>query len=270
MQRLRPGLLIACTLVLSACATSRPELPYPAFIQADELPDVFMAALPGVRAKQFAGSPQTRRSSNRIALPPNWSGTTGASPGKSLELYVLRGEITVGRTKLAEGGYAWFPPGDSGANLASATGAVVLYFLDDANPDNALKTPIVYSSHAAEWQPLPDRPRATGMRIKPLRHDPGSGARTWLLEVTPAASVPWQLRRRSLEGYLLSGEYRGSECFRGKPVSDVYTGGGYFLRPPETVHGGPAERAIRTSVWLLRTKGEAEPVYVDGCRAAAG
>ena len=54
----------AATLVLSACAATAPQPPYPAFIQVDDLPNVFIAGLPGVRAQQLAGNPQTRRSSN--------------------------------------------------------------------------------------------------------------------------------------------------------------------------------------------------------------
>ncbi|MEQ8207099.1 MAG: hypothetical protein RIA65_13050, partial [Woeseia sp.] len=129
-------LLVCLSLALAGCAATRPQLPYPVFVQADELPDVFLAALPGVRAKQFAGNPQTRRSSNRIVLPANWTGSSGASPGKSLELYVLYGEMRVGDLTLQPGGYAWFPPGFSGANLSTSYGAEVLYFLDDANPQN--------------------------------------------------------------------------------------------------------------------------------------
>lgn len=269
MRLLRIAALVLLAAAPAGCAAGRPDVPYPAFIQADELPDVFMAALPGVRAKQFAGSPQTRRSSNRITLPPDWQGTTGASPGKSLELYVLEGEITVGRTRLDSGGYAWFPPGDSGANLKSSAGAVVLYFLDDANPDNAWRTPIIVNSNSAVSEPLPDTPRH-GMRTWLLRHDPGSGARTWVLEVAPSASIPWQLRRQVTEGYLISGEYEGTECVAGRPVTGTYSAGGYFHRPAETVHGGPSERAVTTSVWLLRASGDAEPVYVDGCRQPGG
>lgn len=260
-------LLILLTVTLTGCATGRPELPYPVFIQADELPDVFLAALPGVRAKQFAGNPQTRRSSNRVVLPNNWKGTTGASPGKSLEIYVVYGEVKVGDLTLRPGGYAFFPPGFTGAGLSSDFGAEILYFLDDANPQNTIQTPIIYSAEVVPWQPVSEREQDKGLMMKPLRSDPGSGARTWLLQVSPQARVPWQMRRRILEGYLISGQYQGSECFGGKPVSGEYTEGGYFFRPAEVVHGGPQEKALTTSIWLLRIKGAAEPVLVDGCSA---
>ena len=260
-------LLVCLLLTLAGCATTRPQLPYPAFVQADELPDVFLAALPGVRAKQFAGNPQTRRSSNRIVLPAQWSGSSGAAPGKSLEIFVLFGEMSVGNLTLSPGGYAWFPPGFSGANLSTVYGAEILYFLDDANPQSQFRSPIIYSSEIVDWQAISNAAEQKGMMIKEMRHDPGSGARTWLLQVSPEARTPWQSRDRVLEGYLISGRYQGSECAAGESVNAVYTEGGYFHRPANTVHGGPDERALETSVWLLRVQGDSQPLVAGACTA---
>jgi hypothetical protein len=85
---------------LSACAGGPPEAPYPAFIQVDELEDIFMATLPGIRAKQLAGDPQTRRTSNRINLPPDWKGTSGGMPGRSMEIFVLAGALKLADIEL--------------------------------------------------------------------------------------------------------------------------------------------------------------------------
>lgn len=222
--------------------------------------------MPGVRAKQFAGNPQTRRSSNRIALPADWSGTTGGSPDKSLELYVLRGELRIGDLTLRAGGYAFFPAGYRGANLNTGQGAEILYFLDDANVASVIGTPLVASSDSLHWRPLSSRDADRGLALKELRHDPGSGARTWLLRVTPEAGTAWQSRTRSLEAYLVSGRYVGVECVAGRPVPGEYRDGGYFLRPAGAVHGGPAEKALETSVWYLRQHGESSITQVDACR----
>lgn len=262
---MRKLLLNAVLLALAGCAAPASKLPYPAFIQADELPDVFLAGLPGVRAKQFAGNPRTRRSSNRVVLPAGWSGTSGASPDKSLELYVLFGEVRIGDLTLRPGGYAWFPPGFAGANLSTRYGSEILWFLDDADPASVIGTPIIYSSKIVEWQPLSAREADRGLRIKEMRRDPGSGARTWLLEVSPDASIDWRRRPLPLEGYLVSGHYRGVECAAGRAVTGEYVEGGYFHRPAGVVHGGLQERALQTAVWLLRVAGPAEPVTVDGC-----
>ncbi len=101
---------------VAACASGPPKLPYPAFIQSDELDDIFLASLPGVRAKQFSGDPQTRRTSNRIDLPPGWEGTTGGAPGKLLEILVLSGDLEVADISLGLGGYLQIPPGSFGFN----------------------------------------------------------------------------------------------------------------------------------------------------------
>ncbi|MGB5352318.1 MAG: DUF4437 domain-containing protein [Woeseia sp.] len=253
--------LLFSLAVLAGCAASRPNLPYPAFVQADELPDVFFANLPGARAKQFIGDARTRRSSNRVVLPANWSGTSGAAPDKSLELYVLYGEMKIGDLTLRPGGYAYFPPGFHGSNLSTAYGVELLYFLDDANPANIIRTPIIYSSEIVDWQPVESA--TSGVSVKEMRSDPGSGARTYLLRVTPQATTGWIKRAAVLEGYLISGRYQGSECFAGKPITGVYTEGGYFHRSAGIVSGGPQEKALEASVWLLRTLQKADVVAAD-------
>ncbi len=129
-------------VLLAACASGPPTLPYPAFVQVDELEDIFMASLPGIRAKQLAGDPQTRRTSNRIDLPPDWSGTTGGSPGRSLEIFVISGQLMIADIELRRGGYAYLPAGSLGFNLRSDDGARILYFLNDVESrfDNPLAT----------------------------------------------------------------------------------------------------------------------------------
>lgn len=257
-------------IVLSAgCASSSsPDVPYPAFVQADELPDVFLAGFPGIRAKQFAGNPQTRRTSNRLQLPANWSGSTGGDPSKSLELYVLSGSVQLGEFELTEGSYAWLPAGWSGANISTESGATVLYFLNNANPASVIQTPLIASSHLIEWQPPSSQPAVGGLFEKELRHDPGTGARTWLLRVAPGASRPWQQLQGTIEGYLLAGRYRGSECVAGKAVTAVYSPGGYFYRPAGAVFGGPEEAAVDTATWLMRTGKGVTPETVAGCTKA--
>ena len=171
----------ALVFLLTGCMSGSPTLPYPAFIQADELPDVFMAGLPGITAKQFAGNPRSRRSSNRLLLPANWNGSTGASPGKSVEMFVVAGEITLGGMALKAGSYAYIPSGFTGSNISTMDGALVLYFLDEPNPAAVIQTPLVLDSGIVDWQPMSAEAEDFGFSVKELRMDPGSGTRTWLL-----------------------------------------------------------------------------------------
>ena len=254
--------LVAVSLFLTACASGPPKLPYPAFVQTDELEDVFIAALPGIRAKQLAGDPQMRTTSNRIDLPPGWQGTSGGSPGKALELFVLAGRLTIADIPLDEGGYAYLPSGSLGFNLAASDGARILYFLDNVDPLGVIMTPIIIDSDLLEWQATP----SDGIDVKELRTDPGSGARTWLLRIRPDATLRWESSTALREGYLVSGAYQHSECHEGKARTSPYAPGGYFYRPADVVNGGPEAAATTDAVWLLREQIASKTTYHDSCK----
>ncbi len=254
-----------CLLMLSACAGGPLKLPYPAFVQVDELEDIFMASLPGIRAKQLAGDPQTRRTSNRIDLPPEWTGTSGASPGRSLELFVISGKLTIADIELGAGGYAFLPAGSLGFNLRSGDGARILYFLNDVDPQSIIRAPIILESALLEWQQTP----SSGLFTKELRMDPGNGSRTWLLKVDAGASLPWQQSSAGREGYLVAGVYQHSECVLGKVHTGQYQPGGYFYRPADTINGGPEASALTQSIWLLREVRGGREESVPDCIATA-
>lgn len=250
-----PRLLLTVVLgvVLAGCANKPPAVPYPAFIQAAELPDIFVAGLPGIRAKRFSGNPETRRSSSLLTLPADWNFSTGGAPGKSVEIYVLAGNVNIGEFELSPGGYAYVPDGSTGVPLQTDSGAQILYFLDDSNPAAAIQTPIITNQNIVAWQSLSADPNDLGLSVKELRADPGSGARTWLLRIEPGATRQWQSRSVSEEGYMLAGNYTHSECVEGQASTAEYLPGGYYYRPPNAVNGGPESAAAVTSVWFLRT-----------------
>ena len=237
-------------VILAACASGPPKLPYPAFIQSSDLGNTFLATMPGVYAKQFAGNPQTRRTSNRIDLPPGWQGTTGGAPGKALEIFVLTGDLEVGDIRLGVGGYAHVPPGPFGFNLKTAEGARILYFLGDVDPMAMIKSPTILDTGLVDWQPT----EIAGVSIKVLRDDPGNGARTWLKKIEPGAVIPWQSSSVIREGYLASGQYQDSECANGEIHTWIYTQGGYFYRPSDTLNGGPEAKALTESIWVMRER----------------
>ncbi len=262
-----PGFRAAFLFVLLAgCASGPPELPYPAFIQADELEDVFLASLPGIRAKQFSGDPQTRRTTNRINLPPGWQGTTGAAPGKLLEIFVLGGDLTIGDLSFGPGGYAHVPPGTFGFNLETNDGAQILYYLDDVDPLAMIRSPTLLDSGLLDWQPTD----IDGVAVKILRDDPGNGARTWLMRISPGAVMPWSSSSAVREGYLMSGQFQGSECVAGDAQTWTYTPGGYFLRPADAMNGGPESMALTESVWVLRERTAGSETTVGACGQQSG
>lgn len=252
---------VCLALVIAACASNdKPKLPYPAFEQADELPDMFVAALPGVRAKPLAGDMRMRTSSNRIDFPEAWSGTTGGSPGKATEIFVLAGEVSLSGFVLRPGGYAYVPPGSLGFQLDVDQGARVLYFSDDIDDAAVIRAPIILESQLLDWETVAD-----GIEIKELKRDPGTGARTWLLRVSPGARQSWSASSVVREGYMLSGQYQHSECFNGEALTWPYTPGGYFLRPPETYSGGPDSFATSRTIWFMREQEGGEETTIPEC-----
>ena len=260
MTRIR-ALLLTVALLLTACAGGPPEVPYPVFVDSNELEDVFLASLPGVRAKQLAGDPMTRRTSNRIDLPADWQGTSGGTPGRSMELFVLAGALRLADIELGPGGYAFLPAGSLGFNLHTATGAQILYFLNDVDPESIIRSPIIIDSRLLSWEASP----TVGVSTRELRSDPGNGARTWLLRVMPGASIPWQVSSTLREGYLVGGNYQHSECVAGEIRTWTYLPGGYFLRPPGAINGGPDSMAISESVWVLRERSTGVDREAEGC-----
>jgi hypothetical protein len=253
--------IVFFVLILSACSSGPPKLPYPAFIQVDELSDVFMASLPGIRAKQMAGDSQTRRTSNRIDLPPDWSGTSGGSPGRSLEIFVVSGHMMIADIELGRGGYAFLPAGSLGFNLHSSDGARILYFRNDVDPESVIRSPIIIDAGLLAWEGTV----TPGVYTKDLRKDPGNGSKTWLLKIEPGASRQWQKSSAVREGYLVDGNYQHSECVAGEVHTWQYTPGGYFYRPADTINGGPDAIASSQSVWLLRESRKGTQEVVPAC-----
>lgn len=261
MMRFSTFLAIPLALLVSGCASTRPpKLPYPAFVQAEELPDMFIAALPGVRAKPLAGDMRTRTSSSVVSFPADWKGTTGGAPGKSVEIFVLSGELTMSGFVLKAGGYAYVPPGSLGFSITTDGGAEVLYFLDDIDASSVIRSPMIMDSGLLEWVES-----SPGKFVKELRSDPGSGSRTWLIRIEPGASVSWSSSSVVREGFMLVGQYQDSECFNGEAHTWHYQPGGYFLRPLGTYSGGPEASATIETTWFLREQTAGEVLTSDVC-----
>jgi hypothetical protein len=204
---------------------------------------------------------RSRTVSNRIDLPEGWSGTTGGSPGKALEIFVLSGDLSLADIDLVAGGYVYVPPGSLGFNLVSDSGAQVLWFLSDVDGAATIRSPLIMDSRLIDWQPTD----SIGVFTKDLRADPGSGERTWLMRFEPGAVIPWQAQSVSQEGYLMSGEFQQSECVDGLAYTDVYLPGGYFKRPADAVHGGPEAIVLSEATWFLREKKSASIDYDVTC-----
>jgi hypothetical protein len=261
-------IVLGSTLVFAACASGPRETPYPSFVQSETLPESFIARLPGASAIVLAGNPDTRQTSIRLMLPPGWNFSIGGEPDKSVEMYVLAGDIYVGEFTLSPGSYAYLPAGTSGLQLSTDDGASLLYFLDRHNRSSVIRTPMLLSRDILTWQPISDDPNDIGVSFKELRFDPGSGARTSLLRIESGATRPWVKSSVSEEGYLLEGGYQHSECVEGEELTDIYTPGGFYNRPAGAINGSPMSAGVGTAVWLVRTRSVAETIAVGECVAS--
>lgn len=256
-------ILCLAVLALGACASGPPSLPYPAFVDTDALPDVFLAELPGTRAKRFMSDGTQRTGSYRVDLPVSWSGSSGASPGRSLEIFVLAGQLTLGTDLvLSAGGYAYLPPGSLGFNLKTYDGARVLYSIAAVDDAALIRTPLILDSGLVEWQPT----GTEGVSEKILREDPGSGAKTWLTRIEPGAALRWEISLATRESYLVSGSAEYSECYAGKPATGEYRPGGYLRRPADIAHGGPETSVSEAAVWFNRESVAIGTSVVPDCR----
>jgi len=245
--------------MLGACGATTPKPPYPAFVAVGELPDVFMAELPGIRAKQFGGDATQRTGKNRVDLPPSWQGSSSASPGKTVEIFVLDGELLIGDVKLGPGGYAYLPSGTLGFNMSTSGGARILYYLENVDAAAVIRTPLILDSTILPWQPG----GVAGVEVRELRLDPGSGARTWLERVAPGEPGTTPAWRRT------NTEFQQSECIDGKVVTGRYRPGGYFSRPPGVLWGGPETYAVARSTWFLRRPAAARVQVAPDCVATS-
>jgi len=259
--------LCAALTLMVACAGQKPEVSYPVFLQIADIPDTFLAGLPGTRAKILSSNLQSRRSSMLLQIPPDWNFGTGGSPEKTLELYLLEGDLTLGEFTLAPGGYAYLPARSMGVKMSSRSGALILYFLDDVQANAVIQTPIINNSNLLDWKADSDNIEDFGISTKELRSDPGSGARTWLMRIEPGAVQSWQQANTVQEGYLISGHYQHNECAVGGIVRGEYSAGGYFLRPPSAINGGPNATAVETAIWVMRVPSHAtytQDLYCSG------
>lgn len=259
--------VLAAAAVLAACVSSPgARVPYPAFVQAGELEPVFTAALPGTRAHPLFLNGREGVASLLLTLPPHWQWNAGGAPGKSVEIYVLEGEIRLGEVTLQSGNYALLPPGSTTLPMSTEAGARLLYFLDDADRRALIRTPLFTSREVVPWQPVAGS--AGTVQRKVLRSDPGSGASTALVRVAPGTrDARWRASSTATEGYLLSGDYRVSACVRGEAVTGDYGPGGYFRRPAGAVTGGPEAGSETGAEWLVREAMRGASTVYDACPA---
>lgn len=195
--------------------------------------------------------------------------------GRDLELFVISGRLTIGSERFAAGDYAFVPAGAPIPARIGSTGASILWLEEDAPPASAaiMRQAMVAwraegTTATARWRIkrsadvawVPGQVAAAAgvpldLKIKHLRNDPRTGARTFLVSMGRSVKVPWERHPSIEEGFLVSGGFRLEECLPEGLKSSIYRPGGYFHRPPGVVHSGPnsGPTGLFGAVWLIRT-----------------
>jgi hypothetical protein len=190
-----------------------------------------------------------------LDLPAGWTMTLPANRALTLEMFVLRGELTIAGTTLTEWGYLHAPLGDELA-LSSASAATVLVFADQPRPTDGATLRTVTTT-PADWRggtiAARDTGRSLALEVRDLLSVPATGQRTWLLRAGADLALPFERHRTVEEGYIVRGRYRLVECLDGGEMEFDHEPGGYFWRPAGIVHGGPRSRSDGDFVMLLRT-----------------
>ena len=238
--------------------------PHIEFVQSAAVPVESITAGPfaGCSARPLSADEETGAFTSLVTVPQGWAGSL-AGLDRPVELFALKGALTLGGRRFGVGCHAWVPSGAADAAAVAAAvaaggaagGALVLVMVE------APRTPAGGPLEIVDSTELPFRDRTLaavppGLIVKPLRVDPETGDRTWIAGVAPG----WEEHRAEIhptveEAFVLRGDGLLGE--RGE-----LTAGCYFWRPPNVRHGPMV--TVGGQLVFFRTKGGGiEVTYED-------
>lgn len=214
-----------------------------------------------------------------VSTPASWSAQETISFDCPVEFIMLGGELAFADLSLYKGDFLRIPSGSPIAPPVSKTGGQFLLFFDHGSPISKVETGDVLPN-SAEWLQVKgeDSPWVPGtalaeagidnvpLKIKHYKQDPDTGARTYLVAVSPGIVIPWEVHEIAEEAYIIEGDYRLAECLPSGSKVGNYTQGGYFYRPAGIAHNGPESGTKTGVVMLIRTPGPLTVKLVDGCK----
>lgn len=202
--------------------------------------------LAGARRRLLSEDDETGAWTGIVSLPAGFSADLGAL-GRPLELFGLRGSVTVEGSTVGEGVYAYVPSGGT-RPLMAAGDAQLLVMVEEERPESDTAVEVIDTS-TMRWA-APDVEGAdipAGIVIKLLRVDPESGDWTWVAGVAPG----WREERAEIHPTV-------EECLMLR--GDILLGargtmhaGSYFWRPGMVEHGPMLSRD--GGLFFFRTKG---------------
>jgi hypothetical protein len=211
------------------------------------------AVLEGLNGALLSRDPQSEAESLLVEIPAGWTGRTDAAEG-SLELFVMRGDVTVNGDKVGPSGYVHLPQGCGGGELQSTAGALVIVYWNPNIPAFPPPYTVNRSMQVAgmEWrQSVPD---SHGIMHKPLRvpdphgdgYEGGPGGHLRLEYMAPGMQTPFEHNHHECweELFLLEGDIFIAD-------EGVMGPGSAVGHPQEWWHGPFATR--RGCVFLVHT-----------------
>lgn len=244
------------------------------FIDVSRLDETTRPEFDAARVRVLSEDSRTGRGAYQLALPAGYAMRAFGVGRRSIEIFVLSGELRIGSDSLQRYDLARFPAGSGEPALASKDGAVALMFLDPPPNDAGVmqrqleRGPLVTRFDATKWRPGVAAQAAgikLALEVQDLWLDADSGARTWLLRAGGDLAVPWERHSVIEEGYLLEGDYRLAECLDSGKVIGEYRAGGYFRRAAGIVHSGPDSGTAEGVLWLMRTPAALDVIVASGC-----
>lgn len=210
----------------------------------------------------------------RLALiPEGWgSGVVGAFTA-DLELFVIRGRMSVAGERIGQYDYAAVRAGEVISGLRARSDSLALVMTSapiryDTSAGGMLSKPLVGLSAAVPWSPVSELP---GRFSRPLADGPSgpvwlSGAREWSNE-----DGSWHVHEAAEEVFILEGEFTVAER---RPVpgregddhrDEVHQcgPGTYTFRLPARPHAGPGSASSDLAIAFHRLHGPRSTEWLE-------
>lgn len=221
----------------------------------------------GVQMRLLSEDDETGACTLVLDFPAGWQREQSGYNTAAEELFVLRGDFTIGDTPYSTSCYTYIPAGMLSANAAAGPDGCTLLAMYDARPRFIAATESLPDAKTEQYVRLLDtkemswrgphgdgeQPSEAGIMVKILRQDPASGATSWVLGILPG----WRENRTERhpvveESYKLTGDMLLGP--RG-----LMTPGCYFWRPPGVQHG--PLYTVTGTMSFCRSTGQLSTVY---------
>jgi hypothetical protein len=217
--------------------------PHIEFIRSQDVPEADAEApFSGARERRLSTDVGSGAFTSLVSLPPGWTGDLSGRE-RPFELFVLRGEVTLGADRLIPGSYVYLESGLPQATVATTTESLLLVMAEEEHATGPTGTWAIVDSERMQYE----LSSVIGLVIKKLRVDPETGDWTWLAASAPNRVTPRaEIHPTVEEAFLIRGD-----CLLGG--RGEMTPGSYFWRPGMVRHGPLATR--KGTFFFFRTKG---------------